>query len=253
MENTKKNMSSNKKIDQDSSVNTTSLPKNLPAEFIPLYDWWQTNGNTLLTAVGVCAILFGGVYFFHSYRANRLTAANQAFLKARSLEDLESIAAQYGSTKPGNIARIQLAKNYYDAANYDAALRTYKEALKQGLPTAFRGIAELGCAHALEGLNQLPEALESFVEFATKNQDHFLYAQAVMGEARVMALMGRKDEARNRLEKLKAEKTGEIAVEMAVANLDNVIARYEPRSERSLFDMADATLIATNAPVAPKE
>ena len=65
----------------------------------------------------------------------------------------------------------------------------------------------------------------------------------------MLTLLGRKDDAKNRLEKLKAEKTGDDAVEMAVANLDGIITRYTPRAERSLFEMAEeAAKAAAPAP-----
>ena len=55
-----------------------------------------------------------------------------------------------------------------------------------------------------------------------------------------MALQGKRDEAKKLLENLKAEKTDVPAWEMAIASLEGVVTRYEPRAERSLFDAADA-------------
>jgi predicted negative regulator of RcsB-dependent stress response len=225
------------------------IVENLPEELLPLYDWWTTKGTAFLTALATAVILVGGIFAIRSYLTSRAAAANQAILKASSLEDLENVVAKYGSTKAAGTARLRLAKAYYDASNYQAALQTYDECLKKGTAKAFIEIAELGRAHALEGLNRLDEALAEFQRFEQQRSEHFLYPQAVMGVARVLTLLGRKDEAKNRLEKLKAEKTGDEAVEMAVANLDGIITRYTPRVERSLFEMAEeAAKAAAPAP-----
>ncbi len=217
-----------------------AIPENLPEELLPLYDWWKTKGPAFLTALITAAVLVGGVFAFRSYHAAKTAAANQEILKAAALEDLENVVAKFGSTKAANTARLRLAKAYYDASNYAAALQTYDDCLKKGSPKAFRAIAEMGHAHALEGLNRLDEALAAFQQFEQNRAEHFLYPQSVMGVARVLTLLGRKDEAKNRLEKLKAEKTGDEAIEMSIAKLDEIITRYEPRKERSLFDMAEA-------------
>lgn len=236
------------KADKTTKPVLHTIPENLPEELLPIYDWWKTKGPAFLTALATAAVLAGGVFAFRAYRASKTAAANQAILKASSLEDLENVVAKYGATKAAGTARLRLAKAYYDASNYQAALQTYDECLKKGTARAFREIAELGRAHALEGLNRLDEALSDFQRFEQQRTGHFLYPQAVMGAARVLAMLGRKDEAKNRIEKLKAEKTGDEAVEMAVANLDGVITRYEPRAERSLFDMAEEAVKAAPAP-----
>ncbi|MDD4101299.1 MAG: tetratricopeptide repeat protein [Kiritimatiellae bacterium] len=224
-----------------------TIPENLPEELLPLYDWWKTKGPTFLAALAAAALLVGGAFAYRAYRASKTATANQEILKAASLEDLENVVAKFGSTKAASTARLRLAKAYYDASNYAAALQTYDDFLKKGAPKAFREIGELGRAHALEGLNRLDEALADFQRFEQTHPEHFLYPQAVMGVARVLTLLGRKDEAKNRLEKLKAEKTEDEALNMVIANLDGIITRYAPRAERSLFDMA-AEAAAKTAP-----
>lgn len=225
-----------------------AIPENLPEELLPLYDWWKTKGPAFLTALVTATVLVGGVFAFRAYRASKTAAANQEILKAATLEDLENVVAKFGATKAANTARLRLAKAYYDASNYAAALQTYDDCLGKGAPKAFREIAELGRAHALEGLNRLDEAMSAFQQFEQQNAGHFLYPQAVMGVARVLNLLGRKDEAKQRLENLKAEKTGDTALEMAIANLDGIITRYEPRAERSLFDLAAEAVKAAPEP-----
>ena len=224
------------------------IPENLPEELLPLYDWWKANGKQFLIMVAAAAVLLGGALTLKRVRASKIAAANQELLKANSLDELEAAVAKYGATKAGNATRMRLAKAYFDASKYEEALQAYDLCLRKGAPTGFKEIAELGRAHTLEGLNRLDEALQAFQTFEKNYTDHFLRPQAVMGTARVMTLQGKKDEAKKLLENLKAEKTDDAVWEMAIANLEGVITRYEPRAERSLFDAANEAAKAVDAP-----
>jgi len=224
------------------------IPKNLPIELLPLYDWWKANGSQfLITAVTVVVVL-GGAVAFKQYRDNKIDGVNKALLKASSLEELETVVAQYGSLKAGNAARLRLAKAYYDASKYEEALNAYETCISKGAPQGFAEIADLGRAHALEGLNRLDDALAAYQAFEKASAGHCLQPQAQMGVARIYTLQGKKDEAKKLLETLKAQKTGDSTWEMAVANLEGVVDRYEPRAARSLFDAADAAAKTVPAP-----
>ena len=224
------------------------IPKNLPIELLPLYDWWKANGSQFLITVLTVAVVLGGAVAFKQYRANKIDGVNKALLKASSLEELETLVAQYGSLKAGNAARLRLAKAYYDASKYEEALSAYETCISKGAPQGFAEIADLGRAHALEGLNRLDDALAAYQAFEKASAGHCLLPQAQMGIARIYTLQGKKDEAKKRLETLKAQKTGDSAWEMTVANLEGVVDRYEPRAARSLFDAADAAAKTVPAP-----
>ena len=227
-----------------------AIPKNLPIELLPVYDWWKGNGSQFVITLAVVLVVGGGAFGFKQYRTSRISNANKELLKANSLEELESTVAQYGSMKAGNAARLRLAKAYYDASKYEEALDAYDTCIRKGVPKGFAEIAQLGRAHALEGLNRLDEALAAYQAFDKASAGHFLQPQAQMGIARIYTMQGKKDDAKKLLETLKAQKTGSPAWEMAVANLEGVIDRYEPRAARSLFDAADAA--AKSAPAAAK-
>ena len=215
------------------------IPENLPEEMLPLYDWWKANGRQFLITLTAAAVLIGGGFAFKQVRAAKITGANQELLKASSLEELETAVAKYGSTKAGNAARLRLAKAYYDASKYEEALGAYDTCLGKGAPQGFAEIAELGRAHALEGLGRLDEAQAAYQAFGKKHADHFLQPHATLGTARILTMQGKKEDAKKLLENLKAQKTGSPAWEMAVANLEGVVNRYEPRAARSLFEAAN--------------
>ncbi len=215
------------------------IPENMPEELLPLYDWWKEKGvRSLITAGAVALVAFGMTGYMH-FRKAKIAESNIELTQANSVDELEAVVAKYGNFKAGNAARIRLAKAYYDASKYEDALATYEECKAKGIPKGFEDIVTLGRAHSLEALEKTDEALTIFKSFTETGKESYLYPQAVMGLARVMTLQGRKDEAKKLLEELKAEKTDETAWEMAIANLEEVIDRYEPRKKRSLFEMAD--------------
>lgn len=230
-----------------------TIPKNLPIEMLPLYDWWTTNGSQFVITVITVVVVGGGAFAFKQYREDKIASANKELMKANSLDELETAVAQYGSIKAGNAVRLRLAKAYYDASKYEEALNTYDSCLSKGAPKGFEEIAQLGRAHALEGLSRLDEALAAYQAFDKASAGHYLQPQAQTGIARIYTMQGKKAEAKKLLETLKAQKTGTPAWEMAIANLEGVIDRYEPRAARSLFEAADAAAKSVPAPagVAP--
>ena len=216
------------------------IPENLPEELLPLYDWWKEKGARSLVSAGAVALIAVGVLGYMQYRKGKIVEANIKLGQANSIEELEVAVEQYGSLKAGNATRIRLAKAYYDASKYEEALAAYEECESKGVPTGFEDIVTLGRAHCLEAMEKTDEALKVYKDFTDNNKASFLYPRAVMGLARVMTLQGNKDGAKNLLEELKAQKTDEPAWEMSIANLEDVIDRYEPRAKRTLFDMAEA-------------
>lgn len=229
-----------------------SIPRSLPLELLPLYDWWKAKGGQFLIALVTALLLAGGALVYRQVRASRSIAANRDLMRAVSIEDLEAVVAQHGTTRVGNAARLRLAKAYFDASRYADALATYDACLKHRAPSGFDEIARLGRAHALEGLHRLDEAKAAYEALiAQLPADHFLAPQAEMGVARVLTLQGQREEARQRLEELKTRLTGQPAWELAIAQLDSVLARYEPRAARSLFDLADQAAAGLPSPDAP--
>jgi len=225
-----------------------TLPSNLPIELLPVYDWWKTNGSQFLVTLVTAGILFLGAWAFMQYRQQKISKSNAELVQATSLEDLEVVVAKYGSTKAGNAARLRLAKAYFDAANYEEALNAYTVCLKKGPPAGFSGVASIGRAYALEALNRLDEALAAYEASDKESDGYFLQPLAKMGIARIYALQGKKEDAKKLLENLKAQKTGNATWEMAIANLEGVVDRYEPHAARSLFDAADAAAKTIAAP-----
>jgi predicted negative regulator of RcsB-dependent stress response len=226
---------------------SAQLPVNLPLEFVPLYDWWKTNGSQFMIQVAIVIILVGSVMGGKYYYKSSIAVANKELLKANTTEELESLVNNYSRWQVGNTARLRLAKSYYDTGKYEDALAMYDICVSKGKPSGFVEVAVMGRAICFEALNRLDEATTAYTEFIKANPTHFLVMQAQMGQARVLTLQGKKEEAKKLLETLKAEKNSAPMAEMAIAQLQGVIARYEPRKAVSLTDtsIAPVTVPAT--------
>lgn len=213
------------------------IPEKLPEELLPLYDWWHAQGkqSAVIVVILVAAIGIGMLYRHHT-QAKGLQAGER-LLAAHSTEDLEVIVSQYGGTKAGSVAQLQLAKAYFDEGRYDDALARY-DAFARKSSNPFAAIAVLGRAHVLEAQGKIDEAQAAFAAFRQENSDHFLTPQAYLGEARCLAIAGDKQAASALLDKLIAIKSGTPWEDIA-DNLKEVVARYEKRAPRSLFDQAD--------------
>jgi tetratricopeptide (TPR) repeat protein len=222
-------------------------PSYLPLELIPLYDWWKKNGSQFIVQTSIAIILAGAVIGGVHYYKSSVATANKELLKANTIEELEALVHNYRFWKVGNTARLRLAKSYYDASKYEDALNAYDTCISKGAPVGFAEVAAMGRAVCFEALNRLDEAMEAYESFVKDNPAHFLVTQAQMGQARVLTLQGKKDEAKKLLETLKAEKNDDPMAEMAIVQLQGVIARYEPRTAVSVTDMSTAPVTAPAA------
>jgi len=235
------------------SKTKAQLPVNLPLEFIPLYDWWTKNGIQFIVQAGIVVIVVGSILGGKYYYQNRVATANKELLKASTTEELEALVGNYGAWKIGNTARLRLAKSYYDAGKYEDALETYNACINKGAPVGFSAVAVMGRAICFEALDRTDEALAAYTAFIDNNPKHFLVMQAKMGQARVMTLQGKTEQGQKLLETLKAEKNSDPMAEMAIAQLQGVIARYEVRKAVFPTDTSRVPVaVPAVAPVQPK-
>lgn len=227
------------------------LPVNLPLELIPLYDWWKKSGSQFLIQTGIAVILVVAVLGGKQYYDSTIATANKELLKASTTEELEALVNNYGKWKVGNTARLRLAKSYYDAGKYEDALATYDACISKGAPVGFAEVAVLGRAVCLEAIDsRRDEAMKAYEAFASTYPTHFLFTQAKMGQARILTLQGKKAEATKMLETLKAEKNTDPLAEMAITQLQGVIARYAPNKA---FPLTDISTVPVTVPGAVTE
>ncbi len=216
----KKNADVEKKADAENKAEKP-LPAFVKAapELLPLWDWWVKEGRTVMMTLLVVAVGVVGFLGIRGYLHGRQAKAAAALANSNTLEELTQAVAEYGSSDVGTGLKLRLAKLHYDARHYQEALDLYAAVLKDAdKDDPFLDIAELGRAHALEGLKNYAEASAAFSAYASseaKTHDGFRLT-AQLGAARCKALQGDVVGAEadlNALKEATADETGKDRIE----------------------------------------
>lgn len=236
------------------------VPKNIPPELVPVYDWWVKDGKSTIATIVVVGMIAGAFYGVKGWFKSRDAAANAAVTQAYSsqvnVSDLEASVAQYGSTKVGVPLKLRLASEYYDSGVYDKALATYDEIIANNASSAsYIDIAVIGRAYALEGLKRYDDAQKAYDDFVKdeSNASSYLALTAKIGAIRCRVLAKQndasfakeRDAAVKELEDLKKNEKG--IEEIRIDNLISTLKRFDAkRFEKDLLRASDAAKLLTN-------
>ncbi|MBO7166681.1 MAG: hypothetical protein J6V88_04055 [Kiritimatiellae bacterium] len=236
------------------------VPKNIPPELVPVYDWWVKDGKSTIATIVVVGMIAGAFYGVKGWFKSRDAAANAAVTQAYSsqvnVSDLEASVAQYGSTKVGVPLKLRLASEYYDSGVYDKALATYDEVIANNASSAsYIDIAVIGRAYALEGLKRYDDAQKAYDDFVKdeSNASSSLVLTAKIGAIRCRVLAKQndasfakeRDAAVKELEDLKKNEKG--IEEIRIDNLISTLKRFDAkRFEKDLLRASDAAKLLTN-------
>ena len=236
------------------------VPKNIPPELVPVYDWWVKDGKSTIATIVVVGMIAGAFYGVKGWFKSRDAAANAAVTQAYSsqvnVSDLEASVAQYGSTKVGVPLKLRLASEYYDSGVYDKALATYDEVIANNASSAsYIDIAVIGRAYALEGLKRYDDAQKAYDDFVKdeSNASSYLALTAKIGAIRCRVLAKQndasfakeRDAAVKELEDLKKNEKG--IEEIRIDNLISTLKRFDAkRFEKDLLRASDAAKLLTN-------
>jgi len=168
----------------------------IPHELQPVQEFLNANGRSLAIALVAVAVIVGGTAFFRYQKAAKARLATERLAMARSVTDLEAVAAEFPRSVEAPIALMQAGKEYYNSGSYDTALAKYAELQAQYPEHELAAGADLGRIHCLEAMGRVDEAAAAFKEFAANHKDHYLVPQAVLGQARCLVQAGRLEEAR---------------------------------------------------------
>ena len=106
--------------------------KEIPEELLPVIEWWEKNGKQAIVTVVVAAVVAVGYYGFKSHQESQRKAASSALVSSRTLAQLETASNEFGGSKAGPSIKLRLAKEYYDAGQYESAMNLYKELSGKG-------------------------------------------------------------------------------------------------------------------------
>lgn len=147
---------------------------------------------------GLCVIMaaFVAVPLLRSRAQATRRDAMTALGKAQSTQELEDLVSRYPSTPAGKLAKLRLAKTYYNAGSFELATTQYADFLAGNSGHELAAAAELGRIHCAEAMGQTDAALGDFAAFVEKNPEHYLTPQAVFGRGRCLEQLNRHEEAK---------------------------------------------------------
>ena len=175
--------------------------KEIPEELLPVIEWWEKNGKQAIVTVVVAAVVAAGYYGFKSHQESQRKAASSALVSSRTLAQLETASNEFGGSKAGPSIKLRLAKEYYDAGQYESAMNLYKE-LSGKAPEGFAEAPAVGIAYCLEATEKYDEAAKAF-EACAQDEKSLYFLTAKLGVARCTAAAGDKAKALADLEALK--------------------------------------------------
>jgi tetratricopeptide (TPR) repeat protein len=129
---------------------------------------------------------------------------------------LSGVLSSYPRSKAAVTATLPLAASEVRLGQLDQAIDHY-EAYLRGVPASepLRATALDGLGHAREAKGELPQALEAYERMAREESAGFLAGMGSFHRARVLALMGKKQEAAQAFAELVAASPGTPAARLA--------------------------------------
>ncbi|MDP7024144.1 MAG: tetratricopeptide repeat protein [Kiritimatiellia bacterium] len=158
--------------------------------------FWRERGTHITIVAAVIAVAVFGCNMVRSHKRRSITDASAQLAAARSIQDLEAIVADYGSTPSAPLALLQLAKTSYDMGNFSGAMMHYEGFADKYADHELASVAEVGLIHCREARGELQAAASEFKAFAEANPADFLAPTAQLGQARCLEQLGQFDDAR---------------------------------------------------------
>ena len=231
-------------------------PVNLPEELLPVYDWYMGKGKDQLLVAAIVLVVGIVAFSIVKYRSGQNAEASFELTGAEGVESLEGLNAKYGRTAVAPVISLRLARAYFDAGDYEKAVETYEAFAKKNRRHVLAPQGRLGQAVSLEGLASrssgdevtanLSKARDIYLELSEDTKSP-VYAEAMMGNARCLAMMGDKAAASDILDRLVID-VKDTQWEQKADSLRSVIDRFEGFRAVSFFDQLSAV-----DPAAPAE
>jgi len=150
--------------------------------------------------LAVLVIVLGGLGYYYNQQVQRETAeasAREAFLSAKTPEELVQVADRFPHTDQGAMALIKAADDSFTKLDYAAATKDYQRLLDTaGTDPQLRDSAQVGLASSLEASGKVDEALTAYLDVARRG-DKTAYAPfAYNAAARIYEQRGDKENER---------------------------------------------------------
>jgi len=188
-------------------------------EVAEMLNFLKKYGKIAGIAVAAVLILVLTISFLKSRQNAREIKADQLLLKATNVEAYKTIAETYKNTPAAAVAILGEAKEYFNAANYDAAEKLYRQFLKKYKHHEMAKLAEFNLIMCQEAYGRFDEARNRYSDFASMNKNSYLAPMAIIGKARCLEALKKFDEARSAYEDLMAYYPGEQWSRIAQDNI----------------------------------
>ncbi len=166
----------------------------------------------ILGAVGVL-VAVGAVWFYISYRQDRLQEASAALFKAQAIylqgqyelaaTDFEKVAEEYSGLDDGIKALFYAGESHFNAGDNEQALARFEQCLDKlggNDPLAINCLVGMGAAY--EQMKNPDQALESYRQAEQKARYDYQKLEIMHSEVRVLAGAGRNAEALELMDKM---------------------------------------------------
>jgi tetratricopeptide (TPR) repeat protein len=202
---------SKKEIKQDTLVTS----------YYKAYGFFIENQVKILIGVGVVALIVVAVILYSNKKSGDTKTASvllskvmptyeggqykQAIegIKASNIVGLKEIVDNYGSTEPGEAAKIMLANSYFNTNDYENALENYED--YGGSNTLFKATALAGEAAYYEAKNDLEKAASLYKDAAQVDKVNPSNSDFLLRASIDFLKVGKKDEAKNLLKTIKKD------------------------------------------------
>lgn len=220
----------------------------VPEELLPVLRWWQDKGPKTLAYVAGALVVVGALVFWFEQRNASRASAVAALTNATEVADYEAIVAL--GTPASNVARLDLARSLYGAADYENALATYDALLGSLDDPALKDIAAVGRVCSLEALGRLDEALKDTLALETafnaSPTPHYLLPNLLLAKARILCQQGDKAAAKQVLAPMLTAAEG-TPLAKHKAQAERTASMIEAYVKKSLFDKAAEATAAAEA------
>jgi len=177
-----------------------------------------------IAIIVICAIVLVDK-LFKAQRHKKEATADTALMHAQSAEDLQAIVEDYASTPSGPLALMALAREKFNAGQFDEAEILYTRFKKKHGGHELAAQAELNLVTCKEANGQLGDAHLLYGEFVKKHVGSYLVPSAMMGQARCLEALDQLDEAQIAYEDIIVNFPETSWSRVAEANLKTVLGK----------------------------
>lgn len=156
----------------------------------------------VITIVALLIVATLAVQLMKTQKLKNAAAADLLLAKASTPEDYEQVINAYGSTKAAIFAKMVLAKEQFNAGQYDAATAIYDDFVAKKSDSDMLPTARLNQIMCKETAGQMDEAAGLYDAFAKKNESSYLAPLARMAQARCLESLNKWGEAKTIYEDL---------------------------------------------------